>query len=336
VNDPTYPVQTYDELRAALRDGVERLIAERSRRRRTSRTLGIACAALLLLSGLALAATSFVGSPAPTSVQSDIAAVDAGMPAALQLNPDVRNARSVASTGASTLWLADLARGGRCLELTTTYYPSVRAAGCATGSELDATPISATMPNDDRAGSGDPVVIAGHVQPPGAATLSLQLADGRTVAVPFGAQHFYVVDLTGADAVDVRAHGVALVAEDAAGAEIARTTVPADWDSSAADAQGQTTIDVTTRSAGSDLTKVLGIDGVFRDPTPASLQLVYGDGAVAEVPLEPDGSFHYDVPRGRQGDFMTPQRLVGRDAQGRVVADRPVAAVAYWRGRAPA
>ena len=60
--------------------------------------------------------------------------------------------------------------------------------------------------------SADPVVIAGYVQPAGATSLSLRLSDGRTVAVPFGAQHFYVVDLTGADAADVRAHGVALVA----------------------------------------------------------------------------------------------------------------------------
>jgi len=331
VNDPASSADAYDELRAALRDGVERLIAERSRRRRASRTLGIACAALLLLSGLALAATRFVGSPAPTSVQSDIAAVDTGMPAALQLDPDVRNARSVASTGASTLWLADLTGGGRCLELTTTYYPSVRAAGCATGTALDATPITATMPNDDHAGPGDPVVIAGDVRAAGAVSLSLRLAGGRTVPVPFGAQHFYVVDLTGADAADVRAHGVALVAEDEAGTEIARTTVPSDWDASAADVQRQTTIDVTTRSDGSDFTKVLGIDGVFRDPKPASLQLVYGDGHAVEVALEPDGSFHYDVPRDRQGDFMTPGRLLGRDARGRVVVERPVAAVAYWR-----
>jgi len=253
------------------------------------------------------------------------------MPPALQLNPDVRNAHSVASTGASTLWLADLAGGGRCLEVTTTYYPSVRAAGCATGTALDATPITATLPNDDHAGPADPVVIAGYVQPAGATSLSLRLSHGRTVAVPFGAQHFYVVDLTGADAADVRAHGVALVAEDGAGTEIARTTVPSDWDASAADVQRQTTIDVTTRSDGSDLTKVLGVDGVFRDPKPASLQLVYGDGHAVDIALEPDGSFHYDVPRARQGDFMTPRQLVGRDGEGRVVVERPVAAVAYWR-----
>ena len=174
-------------------------------------------------------------------------------------------------------------------------------------------------------------MIAGHVQPANAASLSLVLSDGRRIPVPFGAQHFYVIDLTGADAAEVRSHGVALVAADAAGTELARTTVPADWDASAQDVAKETTIDVTTRSDGSDFTKVLGIDGVLRDPLPASLQLVYDDSHTADIALEPDGSFHYDVPADRQADFMTPRRLVGRDAQGRIVVDRPVAAVAYWR-----
>ena len=147
----------------------------------------------------------------------------------------------------------------------------------------------------------------------------------------FGAQHFYVIDLTGADAADVRSHGVALVAADAAGTEVARTTVPADWDASAQDVAKETTVDVTTRSDSSDFTKVLGIDGVLREPVPSSLQLVYDDSHAVGIALGSDGSFHYDVPANRQGDFMTPRRLVGRDAQGRVVVDRPVAAVAYWR-----
>ena len=332
MNDTMHPDEAYDELRMALRDGVGRLIAERQRRRRRSRTLAVALAALLTLSGLALAATTFVGSPAPASVQSDIAAVDAGMPDSLRLNPDVRNARSVATTGASTLWLADLADGGRCVELTTTYYPSLRAPGCTTGTALDVTPITATLPNDDRVGPASPVVIAGHVQPASAASLSLELSDGRTIPVPFGAQHFYVIDLTGGAAADVRSSGVSLVAADAAGTEVARTTVPADWDASAQDVENETTVDVTTRSDSSDFTKVLGIDGVLRDPVPASLQLVYDDSHTADIALEPDGSFHYDVPSDRQGDFMTPRRLVGRDTQGRVVVDQSIAAVAFWRG----
>jgi hypothetical protein len=328
-----HPTEAYDELRVALRGGVERLIAERQRRRRKSRTLAVAVAALLSLSGLALAATRFVGSPAPASVQTDIAAVDAGMPDSLRLNPDVRNARSVATTGASTLWLADLADGGRCLELTTTYYPNLRAPGCTTGTALDVAAITATLPNDERVGPASPVVIAGHVQAASAAFLSLELSDGRRIPVPFGAQQFYVIDLTGADAADVRSHGVSLVAADAAGSEVARTAVPADWDASAQDVEKETLVDVTTRSDGSDFTKVLGIDGILRDPLPASLQLVYDDSHVVDIALEPGGSFHYDVPADRQGEFMTPRRLVGRDAQGRVVVDRPVAAVAYWRGQ---
>ena len=273
MTDPAYPEQTYDGLRSTLRAGVAGLIAERHRRRRKLRLAGLVCAGFLALSGLALAATAFVGSPAPESVRSEIAAVDTGMPSALRLNPNVRSARSVATTGPSTLWLADLAGGGRCLELTTTYFPSVRAPGCTTGSELDGSPIGMTLPNDDSAGPDDPVVIAGSVEAADAAALSLRLSDGRSVPIPFGAGHFYVIDLTGADAADVRAHGVTLVAEDAGGREVARGTVPPDWDAGTAEVERRTTVDVTTRSDSRDFTKVLGIDGVIHDPKPASLEL---------------------------------------------------------------
>ena len=133
MNDPAYPAHTYDELRLALRAGVERLVRERARRRRRARLLAVVAAGLLSVSGIALAASSFIGSPAPESVRRDIAAVDAGMPVSLRMDPDVARARSVATTGASTLWLADLPGGGRCLELVTTCYPDVRAPGCLTG-----------------------------------------------------------------------------------------------------------------------------------------------------------------------------------------------------------
>jgi hypothetical protein len=334
VNDTPHPVAPYDELRTALVAGFDHLLSHRARRRRRLRALGIVCGAALLVSGLALAATTFIGSPAPTAVKSDLVAVDAGMPAALRMNPDVRTARSVASTGASTLWLADLAGGGRCLELTTTYYPDVRAPGCETGARVGAGEITATLPNDDRAGPAAPVVIAGQVRPVSAASLSLVVSGGRAIPVAFGAGRFYVADITGSDAADIREHGVVLVARDPAGAEVARVRVPPDWDAGAAEVERATTVDVTTRSDESDFTKVLGIDGFFRDPKPASLELVYDAGHAVAVPLAPDGSFHYDVAPDRQGDFMTPRHLIGRDADGRVVVDRAVAAVAYWRSEA--
>jgi len=125
---------------------------------------------------------------------------------------------------------------------------------------------------------------------------------------------------------------VALVAANRAGAEVARVTVPADWDAGAADVEAATKSDITTRSDSSDFTKVLGIDGVLVDPKPASLALVYDANTTVDIALAADGSFHYDVPQNRQGDFMTPRHLIGRDAQGRVVVDRQVAAVAFWRG----
>lgn len=331
MNDETCISQGYEDLCRELRHGVARLIAERNRRRRKARTLGLTAVALVCLSGVALAAATYVGSPAPRSVQEDIAAVDAGMPAGLRLAPDVHNARSVADTGASTLWVADLADGGRCLELTTTYYPNVRAPGCSTGTALGLSPIAATLPNDETSDPAAPVVIAGHVAPASAASLALELSDGRSVPVPFGAQRFYVIDLTGADAADVRANGVALVAANRAGAEVARVTVPSDWDANTADVEAATTSDVTTRSDSSDFTKVLGIDGVLRDPKPASLEIVYDANTTVDIAVAVDGSFHYAVPQNRQGDFMTPKRLVGRDARGRIIVERQIAAVAFWR-----
>jgi hypothetical protein len=333
MNEQTWTCDAYDDLGTRLRDGVARLIAERDRRRRRVRALALTAGALLCLCGLAVASATFVGSPAPRSVQDEFAAVDAGMPAALRMSPDVSNARSVASTGRSTLWLADLADGGRCLELTTAYFPHVRAPGCSTGTALALGPISATIPNDETSDPAAPVVIAGHVEPADAASLAIALGDGRKVPVPFGAQRFYVIDLTGADAADARSHGLALVAADRNGAEVARVTVPADWDAGSAEVDATTTADVTTRSDSSDLTKILGLDGVLRDPKPASLEIVYDANTTVGIPLAPDGSFHYDVPQDRQGAFMTPRRLVGRDARGRIVVDRQVAAVAFWRGR---
>jgi hypothetical protein len=333
MNEQTGVREDYDDLGRRLRDGVARLVADRERRRRRARALGIAAAALACLCGIAIASATFVGSPAPRSVQDDIAAVDAGMPAGLRMSPDVHNARSVAATGRSTLWMADLAGAGRCLELTTTYYPNVRAPGCSTGTALALGPISATIPNDETSDPAAPVVIAGHVEPTAAVSLEIALGDGRKLPVPFGAQRFYVIDLTGADAADARARGLTLVAADRNGAEVARVTVPADWDAGSADVEATTTADVTTRSDSSDLTKVLGIDGVLRDPKPASLQIVYDADTTVDIPLAADGSFHYDVPQNRRRAFMTPRHLVGRDATGRIVVERQVAAVAFWRGQ---
>jgi len=75
------------------------------------------------------------------------------------------------------------------------------------------------------------------------------------------------------------------------------------------------------------------VEGSVNVQGAATLTFTYPDGTSIDVPLNPDGSYRFDIPEGRQGDlYRSPGTLVARDADGKVLAHAPVAAVAYWRG----
>ena len=113
---------------------------------------------------------------------------------------------------------------------------------------------------------------------------------------------------------------------------MARSSVPPDWDDEAVPDEA-VPLYVGTRSDESDFTKVYGLEGHVSAPDAVSLELDYGDGDTARIPVRGDGSFEYTVPPNRVDDFMQPRTVVARNDAGEVVASRPVAAVAYWRGR---
>jgi hypothetical protein len=92
---------------------------------------------------------------------------------------------------------------------------------------------------------------------------------------------------------------------------------------------------VSTRSDASDFTKVYGLEGHVGAAGAASLELDYDDGDRVAIPIQPDGSFAYTVPPDRVDDFMKPRVLIVRDEAGKALVSRPVAAVAFWRGREP-
>jgi hypothetical protein len=113
---------------------------------------------------------------------------------------------------------------------------------------------------------------------------------------------------------------------------VGRATVPADWDDPAVP-DDREPLYVSTHSDESDFTKVYGLEGHVSAPGAVELELDYGDGTRAAIPIRSDGSYEYRLPANRVDDFMRPRTLVARDAEGRVVASATVAAVAYWRGR---
>ena len=85
-------------------------------------------------------------------------------------------------------------------------------------------------------------------------------------------------------------------------------------------------------STESDLTLVLRVRGSLYVHGVDHLTLRYPDGRT--VTIEPRGDrFDYAVPEGRQGDLIDTGTVTAYDARGTVLAERPVAAVAYWHSR---
>jgi hypothetical protein len=297
------------------------------RRRRRFRRAKIAALGLIATLTVVGAATgALVVLVAPTSVQSDLAAVDQGLPADLRLNPDVSAARLVASDGSSALFAADLRNGGYCGEIVT---GSGRARGaiCATRGDLRSHPIEVALPSDDSASNSSPMTIGGRVNAT-ADRLEIVYGDGSTGEIPLADDRFFVFEVPTRHREGVHLSETTLIARDERGAITAQTSIPADWDGHAVPDESQALF-VSTYSDSSDFTKVDGIEGHVAAPVADSLELRYVDGKTATIPLD-GGRYVYTVPSSRAGDFMRPQLLVALDRSGNVVARAQVAAVAYW------
>ena len=106
-------------------------------------------------------------------------------------------------------------------------------------------------------------------------------------------------------------------------------TVPSDWDAGAAagraaddETMSQRALTAATSPGCSESTASSATRG------PPHCNSSTTETTPSQSRSRTDGSFHYDVPKDRRGEFMTPRHLVGRDAHGDVVLDRPVASVA--------
>jgi hypothetical protein len=301
-------------------------------RRRFTRPLLVA-AALLVIGAGAAGAKLLLGGPAPSAVKRDIGAVDQGMPADLRLDPDVENARLVAQSDGARLYAADLTGGGYCAEIVE---PDGRQAGavCTAADALAREPVGVSVPFVDPVTIESPFIVGGRVNVAGVTSLEAVFADGSGQAVTIGDGGFYVFAVSDEHLADAHRHGLSLVATDVAGAEVATTTVPATDFTSPEDHDANQPIFVSTISTQNDFTKVLGIEGRVNVAGAVLLELRYPDGAIVDVPLDPHGRFHYDLPPARQDDlFARPGELVARDAHRNELAVQPVAAVAFWRAQ---
>ena len=330
MNAPGSLAPNLEALLSDLMPAARRLAARRRARLRAAR-IAVAAAATLALGGTAaVAGFDVLGSPAPPAVQRDLLDVDRGMPADLRLNPAVDDAHAVAATDDSVVYYARLAGGGYCAELVTRAAPP-RGAVCTT--DTGAHGMSVTVPFTDPVTDNSPVTVSGRVSEPDAATVDLVYPDGGTGAAAVGHAGFYVADVPPRHLAAVHRHGLLLVARDPDGGRLAQAVIPTDAITPPSEAdRPHDPIELDTVSTESDLSLVLRVRGEVHVPGVDHVTLRYPDGS--SVRIEPRGGrFDYAVPKNRQGELMTPGTVTAYDAHGAVLAERPVAAVAYWHSR---
>jgi hypothetical protein len=253
------------------------------------------------------------------------------MPRDLRLDPRVDEAHAVAATGDSVVYYAPLTGGGYCAELVTRG-ARPRGAVCTTDAG-GGEGMSVTVPFTDPVTVDSPVTVSGRVSQPGATAVELVYPDGGAGSVAIGERGFYVADVPGPHLAAVHRHGLLLVARDEDGERVAQAVIPADAITPPTEAERpHDPIELDTVSTESDLTLVLRVRGGLHVPGVDHLTLRYPDGKA--VRIEPSGDrFDYAVPRRRQGALMTPGTITAYDEHGTVLAERPVAAVAYWHSR---
>jgi hypothetical protein len=317
---------------ADLMPAARRLAARRAARRRAVRVAAVAIAALALAGSAAVAGFGILGSAPPQAVQRDLRNVDRGMPRDLRLNPDVEHARAVAASNGSVVYFASLKGGGYCAELVTGS-ARPRGAVCSTAEQADSEGISVTVPFTDAVRSDSPVTVSGHVSDPRTRSVELVYPDGAGDSVELGENGFYVADVASEHLAAVHRHGLMLVARSATGEALAQAVVPSDAITPPSEAdRPHDPIEVDTVSTESDFTRVLRVRGTLQVSGVDHVTLRYPDGTTARLPLH-GNRFDYAVPAGRQRDLMTPGTVTAWSADGDTLAERPVAAVAYWHGR---
>ena len=316
---------------ADLMPAAERLAARRRRRRRTLRLAVAVTATLVLASSAAIAGFEILGSPAPPSVKRDLAGVDRGMPRDLRRNPDVAHAHAVAAAHGSVVYYAALRDGGYCAELVTRA-EGARGAVCSSAAQAGSG-LSVTVPYTDPVRADSPVTVSGHVADADARSVELVYPDGGTDSVALGERGFYVADVPEAHLRAVHAHGLMLVARDRDGEALTQAVVPSDAITPPSEAERpHDPIELDTVSTESDLTLVLRVRGDLHVAGAARVVLRYPDGTTVRLPLH-GRRFDYAVPRERRRDLMRPGTVTALRADGHVLAERPVAAVAYWNAR---
>ena len=302
-------------------------LVERPRR---NRARWVAGGAVVVTGALATAAAAsgLLGGPAPDPIRAHLAALDAGMPEDLRLNPDVEHAMAVASTESGVLYAADLKAGGYCIEIATEV-DKPRGAACVTAAQLGDRAIEVTAPIPSSPAAA--LLVGGRINDERVQRVVVRYSDGTSTDVVLGLAKYWLVEVPDTVRAGALSDGVLVAGVDADGLDVSTLAVPPlrddDPDGTAYDSAQP--VFVSTISNGDDLTLVLGVEGSVNAAGATALELDYPDGTTADIALAADGSYRFMIPPDRQSDFATSfGKLVARDASGAVVGTASFSSVA--------
>ena len=189
-----------------------------------------------------------------------------------------------------------------------------------------------TIPFTDPVKADSPVTVSGRVQLADAVSLELRYPDGATDRVRLGLGRFYVYDVPAEHLASVHAHGLLLVARDAAGHELASAVVPSDGVTPTKPSAGtRDPLEAVTSVDDGDLASVLAVSGRAPDGA-ATVELTPADGPTMRTTVR-KGAFRLTLDSARRGALRRPATLTARAADGRAIARRVVAAPSFWIGR---
>lgn len=328
--DGPAPLRIVDRV-CADRNSAEQqsVVPRRSDRRRTVWVVAVVLLGSAMTAGVA-AAAGLLGDPAPDPIKVHLAELDRGLPADLRYQPDLDRARAVAASASATLYLAELADGGYCIEVAT-QRSRPRGASCVPASGLSGLPLDVTapIPGSDAA----PLIAGGRANADLISSIEVHYADGVTTPVEFGLDRAWLFEVPAAERQSALADGLVVAGLDSGGATVAAVTVPPlrDDDPLGTAHDADQPLVLTTISDDDDLTRVIGIEGQFHLAGPVSLQVRFPDGSHLAVPVAANGTFRLRLPADRQDDFATDAGSLVALRNGKTLASMPIYSVAASR-----
>ena len=234
-------------------------VVERPRRHRARWLAGGAVVVTGALA-TAAAASGVLGGPAPDPIRAHLAALDAGMPQDLRLNPDVEHAMAVASTESGVLYAADLKDGGYCIEVATEG-DKPRGAACVTAAQLGDRAIEVTAPIPS--GPAAALLVGGRINDERVERVVVRYSDGTSNDVVLGLARYWLVEVPDSVHAIALTDGVEVAGVDADGLDVSTLGVPPlrDEDPDGTAHDNAQPVFVSTISTGDDLTLVLGVEG---------------------------------------------------------------------------